>query len=78
MSKAKRIAVLYSDGSFGVDKAGVDMTEARRRFMISKDDPDTELVEVEIRVTQRFGPRAVEAAKATDVKCPCCGEEFEP
>ena len=75
----RRFAALYSDGSFGVEAAGRDLIDARKRLLGSSDDADTEIVEVEIKVVQIHGkPKLVTEKTSSFCTCPTCGEEFEP
>ena len=58
----KRIARRYSDGSFNVSSSD-DLPRARQLLAMSKDDDDTELVEVDITITKSFGRPKLEVVK---------------
>ena len=75
---SKRYALIYTDGSMNVHADNsVTLTEARRMLGLSGDDPDTELVEIEVKVLQRFGPKEVEKMPEHSVACPVCKTEEE-
>ena len=73
--KPTRYARLYSDGSLGVEKYGVDELEARRMLCVSDDD-DTGLLEVEIRIIRTLGKPKLQTVKDHEAQCPTCGEVF--
>lgn len=74
---SERYARLYGDGSFDVFSDTKDLETARRMLSCSSDDNDTQLVLVDIKVRQIFGPKAIECKTEPFIKCPCCGEEIE-
>ena len=51
----KKFAVLYPDGSLNVSSEGDDLLKARKLLAFESEDPDVELVTVEISVTDTFG-----------------------
>lgn len=53
-----------------------DLERARREMALSTDDGDTELVEVEIKVVQIFGPKEAKHF-VSEVQCQTCGEHIE-
>ncbi|WP_020471535.1 hypothetical protein [Zavarzinella formosa] len=71
----KRYGMLYGDGSMNICPDGQDLARARKELEASQDDGDTELVEVELKITQMFGPKQVRQALEHSVTCPVCNTE---
>ena len=71
-----RFARLYSDGTMGVEQAGADFLTARQRLTEGHDDPDVELLEIEIVVIRSHGRPRLRAVTDRHVTCPTCGEEI--
>lgn len=73
--KPTRYARLYSDGSLGIERYGVDELKARESLCVSDDD-DTQLLEVEIRIIRNLGKPKLQTVKDHEAECPVCGEVF--
>lgn len=69
-----RFARLYSDGGMGLAPAGTEFVQARRELIESSDDPDVELLEVEVTVIRSHGLPKLHAIKEHRCTCPTCGE----
>jgi hypothetical protein len=72
----RRFALLYSDGSLNVSSGGEDLENSRNKLMHSYDDPDTELVEVDIKIMVSHGTPKLKLVKTSCVVCPMCSEEI--
>ena len=72
---ARRYARRYSDGSFNVASARETQEDAIRGISGSKDDDDTELVEVEIEIVASLGRPKLNIV--SDI-CPGCGRPHDP
>jgi hypothetical protein len=57
-----------------LEPSGIDFLEARRRLCDGHEDPDVELLEVEISVVRTHGHPHVALIDETWVTCPTCGE----
>lgn len=75
-ARRTRFARLYSDGSIGVCSASRDFSGARAELIGSSDDPDVELLEVEINVVRSHGKPKLREVTDRYVSCPTCGEEI--
>lgn len=71
---SRRFGMLYSDGSMNICPDGADLVKARKELEGSSDDGDTELIEIEVKVMQTFGPKEARVIERS-VPCPCCGTE---
>lgn len=72
----RRFALLYADGSINVYSGEADLETARKKLMHSYDDPDTELVEVDIKIMVSHGTPKLKLVKTACVTCPTCSEEI--
>ncbi len=78
MSAIERLALLYSDGSFGVFAADITIEKARkeREFVdVNEKDPArlTKIGRVRLEIIETF-----DADSATDApRCPTCGRRHE-
>lgn len=69
-----RFARVYGDGSMGIEPAGLDLIEARKRLLDSSDDDDVTIMEVEVTVIRTHGQPKLTAVREHHVACPTCGE----
>ena len=73
---SNRFARVFEDGSMGLERAGTDLIEARRRLCEGHDDPDVELIEVQVTVIRTHGKPKLRVVGNVFVTCPTCGEEI--
>lgn len=60
----KRFARLYADGSINIDSGEAEnLEQAKKRLGESKDDADTEIVEVEVKILKYYGKPKLEVIK---------------
>lgn len=71
-----RFARLFSDGSISIEPAGTGFLEARKILCDRRDDPDTELLEIEISVVRTHGSPHIALIDDTLITCPTCGESI--
>ena len=69
-----RYARLWPDGEMAVMKAGLAYEDAREEM--SREDPDVEMLEVEITVLRSHGRPQLNAVTSRCVHCPTCGENI--
>lgn len=69
-----RYARLYSDGSLNVMPAGADFIASRKEMC--GEDPDTEMIEIEITVVRTHGRPHLREVTDRHIRCPTCGEEI--
>ena len=62
-----RIARMYDDGSFCINRGDDDEATAIRRLSGRADDDDTQLVEVEIRVIRWISQKSLRVVAPTDI-----------
>ena len=62
-----RIARMYDDGSFCINRGDDDEATTIRRLSGSADDDDTQLVEVEIRVIRWISQKSLRVVAPTDI-----------
>lgn len=69
-----RFARLYSDGTMGLERPGMDFLQARKLLCDGHEDDETELLEVEITVIRTHGRPHIATVTEAWVECPTCGE----
>lgn len=72
---SRRFGMLYADGSMNLCPESQDLLRARKELESSSDDGDTQLIEVEVKVVQMFGPKEAKVLEHY-VTCPTCQENI--
>ena len=69
-----RYARLWPDGEMTVMKAGMAFEDARETML--REDPDVEMLEIEVLVLRSHGRPQLRAVASRCVDCPTCGESI--